>query len=180
MRSIPASRPRILVNSARHVRRICTMTLNIPLDATDEAILRALQIDGRRSFRAIAREVGVSEGTVRSRVRKLEQLGALRVIAFVDPARLGNSVLAILLIRAASAQREALIEELCNWSEVTYVTSLIGRADILVQIMCPDNDELGRIITRTRGLLGVIEIEPMLEVDVHKFSYSHVKTHAGR
>ncbi len=62
---------------------------------------------------------------------------------------------------------------------MTYVTSLIGRADILVQIMCPDNDELGRIITRTRGLLGVIEIEPMLEVDVHKFSYSHVKTHAG-
>ncbi|MFM9125403.1 MAG: Lrp/AsnC family transcriptional regulator, partial [Actinomycetota bacterium] len=49
------------------------MALEIPLDATDEAILRALQEDGRRSYRSVARDVGVSEGTVRARVRKLEQ-----------------------------------------------------------------------------------------------------------
>ena len=40
-------------------------------DDTDRAILRELQEDGRRSFRAIARSVGVSEGTVRSRVRRI-------------------------------------------------------------------------------------------------------------
>jgi len=44
-------------------------------DDIDRAILRELQEDGRRSFRAIARSVGVSEGTVRARVRR----GRLRV-----------------------------------------------------------------------------------------------------
>ena len=92
------------------------MALEIPLDETDQAILRALQENGRRAYRDIAREVGVSEGTVRSRVRKLEHLGALRFLAFVDPMRLGNSVLALML---------------------------------------------------------VIETETMLELGVHKFTYSH-------
>ena len=148
------------------------MAVQIPLDATDEAILRALQADGRRSYRSIAREVGVAEGTVRARVRKLEDLGALRVLAFVDPARLGNSVLALLALRVASVRREALIEELGAWREVTYLSSLIGRHDILLQVMCADNEELGRIIARTRGLEGVTEVEPMLELEVHKFTYA--------
>lgn len=148
------------------------MAVQIPLDATDEAILRALQVDGRRSYRSIAREVGVAEGTVRARVRKLEDLGALRVVAFVDPARLGNSVLALLALRVESVRREALIEELGAWREVTYLSSLIGRHDILLQVMCADNEELGRIIARTRGLEGVTEVEPMLELEVHKFTYA--------
>ena len=60
-------------------------------DATDHAILRELQEDGRRSFRAIARRVGVSEGTVRTRVRRIEDAGP-SILAFVDPSRLGHSV----------------------------------------------------------------------------------------
>lgn len=148
------------------------MPARIPLDATDQAILRALQLDGRRSYRSIAREIGVAEGTVRARVRKLEDLGALRVLAFVDPSRLGQSVLALLALRVESARRDALIEELGGWSEVTYLSSLIGRHDILLQVMCADNDELGAIVARTRGLDGVLEVEPMLELEVHKFTYA--------
>lgn len=148
------------------------MPVRIHLDGVDEAILRALQEDGRRSYRSIARDIGVAEGTVRARVRKLEDLGALRVLAFVDPARLGDSVLALLALRVASQRRAALIEALCAWSEVTYLSSLIGRHDIVLQVMCADNEELGRIIARTRGLDGVTEVEPMLELEVHKFTYA--------
>ena len=148
------------------------MAMQIPLDATDEAILRALQEDGRRSFRSIARDVGVAEGTVRARVRKLEDVGALRVLAFVDPSRLGNSVLALLALRVEGARRGALIDELAAWSEVTYLSSLIGRHDILLQVMCTDNDALGRIIARVRALDGVTGLEPMLELEVHKFTYA--------
>ena len=75
------------------------MTMRIPLDGTDQAILRALQENGRRPYRDIAREIGVSEGTVRGRVRKLEHVGALRFLAFVDPMQLGHSVLALMLVR---------------------------------------------------------------------------------
>jgi hypothetical protein len=46
------------------------------------------------------------------------------------------------------------------------------RHDIVLQVLCADNDELGRIIARTRGLDGVTEVEPMLELEVHKFTYA--------
>ena len=50
------------------------------LDELYNAIVDKLQQDGRRSFRAIARSVGVSEGTVRTRVRRIEDAGALRIL----------------------------------------------------------------------------------------------------
>ena len=149
------------------------MALEIPLDETDQAILRALQENGRRAYRDIAREVGVSEGTVRSRVRELEHLGALRFLAFVDPMRLGNSVLALMLVRVEGASQTAIVETLASWNETTYVSSLAGRADIYAQIICADSEALGDLITRTRALPGVIETETMLELGVHKFTYSH-------
>ena len=149
------------------------MTVQIPLDATDEAILRALRENGRRAYRDIAREIGVSEGTVRGRVRKLEHLGALRFLAFVDPMRLGNSVLALMLVRVEGANQDRIIEALAAWSETTYVSSLAGRADIYAQIICADAEALGDLIARARALPGVIETETMLELGVHKFTYSH-------
>ena len=158
---------------ALRVRRIRAVTVQIPLDETDHAILLALRENGRRAYRDIAREVGVSEGTVRSRVRKLEDLGALRFLAFIDPMRLGNSVLALMLVRVEGAAQNSIVEALTSWSETTYVSSLAGRADIYAQLICVDSDALGDVITRTRALLGVIETETMLELGVHKFTYSH-------
>ena len=73
------------------------------LDALDRSILAALQLDGRRPFRVIARDLDVSEGTVRTRVRKLEESGVLRILAFVDPLKLGDALIAVLNVRVASA-----------------------------------------------------------------------------
>jgi Lrp/AsnC family transcriptional regulator for asnA, asnC and gidA len=149
------------------------MSLQIPLDATDEAILRALRGNGRRAYRDIAREIGVSEGTVRARVRKLEHIGALRFLAFVDPQRLANSMLALMLVRVEGPAQPAVVETLSSWDETTYVSSLAGRADIYAQIICTGSDGLNDVIARTRGLPGVIDTETMIELDVHKFTYSH-------
>jgi len=173
MRSNLRERIRESASDTQRVRRIRAVTVQIPLDETDQAILLALRENGRRAYRDIAREIGVSEGTVRSRVRKLEHLGALRFLAFIDPMRLGNSVLALMLVRVEGAAQEAIVEQLASWSETTYVSSLAGRADIYAQLICADPDALGAVITRTRALPGVIETETMLELGVHKFTYSH-------
>jgi Lrp/AsnC family transcriptional regulator for asnA, asnC and gidA len=141
------------------------------LDATDDAILTALQADGRRSFRDIARGIGVSEGTVRARVRRLEEAGVLRVLAFVDPSRLGERVLALVLARVHPEQETRVVDAACAWPETTYVSSLIGRADLYMQVICADAEALRAIVNRLRALPGVLETETLLEVAVHKFAY---------
>src|SRR4029077_771674 len=104
-------------------------------DDIDRAILRELQEDGRRSFRAIARSVGVSEGTVRTRVRRIEDAGALRILAFVDPSRLGHSVLAGVLVRCDTDSLEAFPDFVVEIPEVTSAWSLLGRADFYIQVI---------------------------------------------
>ena len=143
-------------------------------DATDRAILRELQEDGRRSFRAIARSVGVSEGTVRSRVRRIEEAGALRILAFVDPSRLGSSVLALMLIRCEGERLDDLVELVVGMPEVTYASTLLGRSDLYVQLICEDNNALWEIVRRIRAAGGVRETETLLEMQVHKFTYRDV------
>ena len=143
-------------------------------DDTDRAILRELQEDGRRSFRAIARSVGVSEGTVRTRVRRLEDAGALRILAFVDPSRLGHSVLAGVLVRCETESLNAFTDPVVAMPEVTYASSLLGRADFYIQVICADNDALWDVVRRVRAITGVRETETLLEMQVHKFTYRDV------
>ncbi len=145
--------------------------MRFDLDTTDEAVLRSLQANGRRSFRDIAREIGVSEGTVRSRVRRLEEAGVLRVLAFVDPSRLGQRVLGLVLARVHPEHQARVLDAACAWPETTYVSSLIGRADLYMQVICADNEALRAIVNRLRALPGVLETETMLEIAVHKFAY---------
>lgn len=51
------------------------------LDDLDRGIISQLQQDGRRPFRAIARALGVAEGTVRYRAGRLQEEGMLRILA---------------------------------------------------------------------------------------------------
>ncbi|HET6849823.1 MAG TPA: Lrp/AsnC family transcriptional regulator [Gaiellales bacterium] len=141
------------------------------LDDVDLAILRQLEEDGRRPYRQIARAVGVSEGTVRARIRRLEASGVVRVLAFVDPSRLGTSVLALVLVRLETDHHDDIVAALTAMPEATYVSTLVGRADVYVQAICADNEALWSLVTRIRALRGVLETETMIEIGVHKFTY---------
>ena len=53
----------------------------VQLDETDQAIIRVLQVDGRKSFRQIARETGVSTPTVKARFDRLVNIGFLKSVS---------------------------------------------------------------------------------------------------
>lgn len=143
------------------------------LDGMDEAILSELQEDGRRAFRQIARKLNVSERTIRSRVRLMQEAGVLRVVAFVDPVGARGALLALVFLRVAPEAHDAVVREVAGWSEVSYVSSLLGQKDICLQVVCRDNDALWHLINdRLRVLPGVRETETLVEMKVHKFDYS--------
>ena len=146
------------------------MSLSV-LDPLDEDILEALQADGRLSFREIARRTGVSEGTIRTRFRRLQSAGVVRVLAFVDPARLDHRVLAMITAKVQSDQHRRIVDAATAWPETTYVSTLMGRHDIYLQVICADNETLRGVLGRLRSLPGVLDTETMLELDVHKFAY---------
>jgi Lrp/AsnC family transcriptional regulator for asnA, asnC and gidA len=143
-----------------------------PLDDVDRALITQLQQDGRRPYREMARTLGVSEGMVRWRVRRLVDSGALRIAAIADPFRLGYKVQAFVLIRVAPSEHEKVVEGLIDWPEVVYVSSCTGRMDIYVQLICHDHEDLWRLVARDiPSIGGVLETETLMELKIHKFQY---------
>lgn len=150
------------------------------LDPLDEAIVHELQQDGRRSYREIARKLGVPEGTVRFRARRMMSDGVLRVVAIPDPFRLGYRVLAFVLLNVEPGRQRHVIDALVRLAEVTYVSSLAGRADVYMQVVCRDHDHLFELLSdRIPSIGGVTAAETFTELRMHKVSYVYPELRDG-
>ena len=70
------------------------------LDDTDRAIIEQLQQDGRLSYTGLAAATQLSDATVRQRIQRLMETGAMRVVAVTDPLMLGRGRMAMIGVRA--------------------------------------------------------------------------------
>lgn len=142
------------------------------LDELDRAIISQLQEDGRRAFRAIARSLGVGEGTVRFRATRLQEDGVLRILALADPFALGYAVQASVLVRVTPTDHARVAETLATWPEVMYLSSCAGSADLYLHIVCRDHEDLWRLLAERLGSVGgVLGSETFMELQVHKARY---------
>ncbi|MFD1554233.1 Lrp/AsnC family transcriptional regulator [Paraburkholderia silviterrae] len=142
------------------------------LDPLDFQIVRELQEDGRRAFREIARNVDVPEATVRTRVKRLQELGILQILAFTNPSKLGHAKLALLFVEVDPQDHDRAVDNLGRWSEVSYLSTLLGGADLCVQVLCRDDEGLFALQQRIRALPGVRTVRTMHEVKVHKIRFT--------
>lgn len=149
-------------------------TMEPTLDALDRLIVRELEQDGRRPFREIARSLEVSEATVRARVRRMEQAGALSIVAFADPAHVGGrSRLALLLVSVEAGAHDGVVERLVALAEVAYVSAIVGPADVCAQVLVEDDAALWRFVHDVvRAIPGVAAVQTIVEVEVHKLRYA--------
>ena len=92
----------------------------------NRAIITELQIDGRRSYTAIAERVGLSEAAVRQRVQRLTEDGVMQIVAVTDPMRLGFKRVAMIAIRV-SGDATAVADALTKVPEVGYVVTTAPR-----------------------------------------------------
>jgi Lrp/AsnC family transcriptional regulator for asnA, asnC and gidA len=140
------------------------------LDATDIAIIEALQRNGRESFRRIARTVGVSEATVRARYARLCDEDILQVTGVTNPLGLGFDSQAMIGIRIAGPPGP-VADAISAWEESSYVVITAGHFDLLVEVLCTDRAHLFEVTNRLRELEGVSSTETFLYLDLWKQAY---------
>ncbi len=121
----------------------------IVLDRIDRRIITALARDGRRSFRDIARETNVSEGTVRTRVARLQEENLVRVTVVGNPLALGVGVGAMILLRVAPGHLRATAETITAFTSVRFVALSFGRGDLIIQTLHKGVSELHEFVTET-------------------------------
>lgn len=147
-------------------------TRSSQLDDTSKSIVEQLQLDGRRSYAEIGKNVGLSEAAVRQRVQKLTDSGVLQIVAVTDPVQLGFYRQAMIGIRCGGDTRE-LANQLSSMPEVDYVVLTAGSFDILVEVVCENDDELIALLnSKIRTLPGVTSTESFVYLKVAKQVYN--------
>jgi Lrp/AsnC family transcriptional regulator, regulator for asnA, asnC and gidA len=143
-----------------------------PLDDVAKAIIEQLQQDGRRSYAAIGKEVGLSEAAVRQRVQRLTDSGVMQVVAVTDPMELGFARQAMIGVRVAGAI-EPIADELSSIEEVDYVVVTAGSFDLLVEVVAESDEHLLEIVSgKVRSIKGVVGTETFMYLRLRKQTYS--------
>jgi Lrp/AsnC family transcriptional regulator, regulator for asnA, asnC and gidA len=143
-----------------------------PLDEVSKAIIEQLQQDGRRSYAAIGKVVGLSEAAVRQRVQRLIESGVMQVVAVTDPIELGFARQAMVGIRVRGPLEEAA-DRLAELDEIDYVVVTAGSFDLLVEAVCESDDHLLELISeKIRTIPGVESTETFMYLKLRKQTYS--------
>lgn len=141
------------------------------LDPISKRIIEQLQQDGRRSYAAIARAVGLSEAATRQRVQRLIDERIIQIAAVTDPHAIGFHRTALLGVKVDGEIRK-VAERLSDLQEAEYVVICGGQFDILVELLCEDDAHLLRTIDDSiRSIPGVASTETFVYLKVAKENY---------
>jgi Lrp/AsnC family transcriptional regulator for asnA, asnC and gidA len=142
------------------------------LDEIDRRVIKILQADGRRPNTEIARDLHVSETTIRKRVSQLVSQGLINIVAVPTPRAVGLNLSAIIGISVTLPKLKEISEELKRQKEVRYVGVSTGRYDIIVEAFFLDQQHfLDFISSRLSSMDGITGLETSMILDVVKFSY---------
>jgi Lrp/AsnC family transcriptional regulator for asnA, asnC and gidA len=142
------------------------------LDDVSKAIIEQLQEDGRRSYAAIGKAVGLSEAAVRQRVQRLTDSGVMQIVAVTDPVQVGFKRQAMIGIKC-TGDSHALAEQLSAIDAIDYVVLTAGSFDIVVEVVCEDDEQLLRILNKQiRSLDAVTSTETLVYLKLVKQQYN--------
>jgi Lrp/AsnC family transcriptional regulator, regulator for asnA, asnC and gidA len=142
------------------------------LDDLDKAIIKCLQLDGRRPYAQIGRELEVPEATVRQRAERLISRGVVQVVGVTDPLAMGFQQPALIGLKVEPGSLDEIAQQIGSLEEVTYLVVTAGRFDLVCEVVCADNDHLLRVLTeRLAAIEGIRSTETLVELRFVKESY---------
>ncbi|MFC2058510.1 Lrp/AsnC family transcriptional regulator [Chloroflexota bacterium] len=135
-------------------------------------IIALLREDGRMPNTGIAKSLGISEGSVRRRISRMNREGLTRISTFVNQGMLGYEVDAVIAIKADPTEVKDVAEAIVKLPEVRYVGIAVGEYDIMVSACLKSNSELLSFLTGTIGKIqGITRTQTFMILDVMKHDY---------
>jgi Lrp/AsnC family transcriptional regulator for asnA, asnC and gidA len=142
------------------------------LDDLNKRIIEQLQRDGRMSYAALAKAVGLSEAAVRQRVQRLLDNNVMQIVAVTDPLSLGFARQVMVGLKVEGDMRP-IADALSKIPEVDYVVICAGAYDLLAELVCTDDDHLLRLLNdHIRAIPGVRATETFVYLKLAKQTYA--------
>src|SRR3954468_16323450 len=141
------------------------------LDDTSKKIIELLQADGRRSYAALGKAVGLSEAAVRQRVQRLLESGVMQIVAVTDPLSLGFLRQAMIGVKC-EGDLDTVADTLAAMEEIDYVVITAGSFDLLAELVCESDEPLLELLGRIRAIPTVTSTESFVYLKLRKQIYS--------
>ena len=146
------------------------------LDELDHKIVAVLKADGRATNQRIARKLKIAPATVGARIRRLEQINAMRVVAVTDFSALGYKILLAVGIEVQGRPAEDVCKDLAELPEVFAAHIVTGARDIEILVALHDFDELEPFLVRDIAKVsGIRALSAGIAADVIKFEFDRTK-----
>ncbi|MCH7585165.1 MAG: Lrp/AsnC family transcriptional regulator [Acidobacteria bacterium] len=153
------------------IGQLANSTSSPGLDDKDLQIIAALQINGRANYAELATGIDLSQAAIRLRVNRLLESGVLEIVAITDPLSIGFTVQAMIGL-TVDGDIEAISDEIGTREYAVYVVLTAGRFDLLVEVLCADNDHLLEVMADLRALDGVSSLEAHTYLRLTKQTYA--------
>jgi Lrp/AsnC family transcriptional regulator for asnA, asnC and gidA len=142
------------------------------LDDVNKHIIDQLQQDGRMSYAALAKKIGLSEAAARQRVQRMLDAGMMQIVAVTDPLTLGFHRQVMIGMKVEGDMR-AVAEKIAQIPEVDYVVVCAGSYDILAELVGTDDEHLlGLLNDKIRTIDGVQSTETYVYLKLAKQTYA--------
>jgi Lrp/AsnC family transcriptional regulator for asnA, asnC and gidA len=152
--------------------RILAVTEPPFLDDLNKRIIDQLQRDGRMSYAALAKQIGLSEAAARQRVQRMLDTGVMQIVAVTDPLTLGFRRQVMVGIKVEGDMR-TVAEKIGQIPEVDYVVICAGSYDILAELVCTDDEHLLSLLNeKIRAVDGVQSTETYVYLKLAKQTYA--------
>jgi Lrp/AsnC family transcriptional regulator for asnA, asnC and gidA len=147
------------------------------IDELDRRLIQELQKRGRRGYVELAKELGVVEGTVRNRVKNLQNRNIMKIVAVPNPRALGYNFLSIMGLQVRMADLRKVAEELVQKPNVCYLAFVTGTYDLMAVIMTRSPEELSHFIEKEISALpSILRTETFVNLDVIKGGWPGLDT----
>ncbi len=160
------------IEKNRKSDKVIDDTSHKKLDRLDCELIRLLQTDGRMPNNAIAQKLGISEYTVRRRMKRFIDSGIIRIVAVANPIDLGFEIAGNLKIRIDLKKAERVLENLKKIDSLIYVALTTGGTDVDADFIVRSLKEYHDLIFKQISKIdGVLSTETSLLVDIVKDKY---------
>ncbi|GAB3525824.1 Lrp/AsnC ligand binding domain-containing protein [Pontibacter brevis] len=142
--------------------------MNYEIDNLDKQILRLLMQDVTRAYTDIAKELGVSGGTIHVRMKKLNEMGVVKgAQLLVNPSAVGFDICAFIgvFLEKGSEYKDA-VEQLKAIPEVVELHYTTGTYSMFAKLICRDTKHLREVLNeKLQAVEGVQRTETLISLE---------------
>jgi Lrp/AsnC family transcriptional regulator for asnA, asnC and gidA len=145
---------------------ICEVTV---MDELDKKLVLTLQRDGRQSFTDLGKMFGVTEGTVRKRIKSLVKGNVLKIVGVPNVRELGYNFISIVGIQVQMEELDKVQSKLSKNPSVCQLSWVTGRYDLIAVVATQSSEEFANFMANELSTIpSVVRTETFVSLGMFK------------